>query len=421
MWLIGAAAVVGYVGVLSFRLVDPPIHSDGISYYIYLPAFITDGDPTFDTAARDCCGGYLADPIGIHRWPETGRWLNVHPIGVALLVLPFFLAAQALTWWSNLPQDGFSLYFQLLVPLAGPAYLAAGLAALRRLLRRHFSDGVVLATLVAITFGTPLFHYAVFDGTFSHVYSFCLFAVLLLFTDSWWDEPSWPVSIGLSGAAALLFMLRHPNAMFLAVIPLYGVTGWRTFRLRLVMMWARRGNLCAIAAMTLALVAPQLAIYQWATGHWFASSYPGGYFTFASPHLFGTLFSVERGVFFWSPLLLLAVIGMGVARGWARGLVAATLGILAAHSYLLASWYIWDLGVGYGHRAYVDVLPLFAVFLAAFFARVAGRRALVWPVGVLAATLVALSIVEMLQYWIGVMPGQQTTWAQYRSLFLHFR
>ena len=43
---------------------------------------------------------------------------------------------------------------------AGIAYLLAGLAVLRRMLRRHFSDGVVLATLVAITWGTNLFHYA---------------------------------------------------------------------------------------------------------------------------------------------------------------------------------------------------------------------------------------------------------------------
>jgi len=36
-----------------------------------------------------------------------------------------------------------------------------GLVILRRLLLRHFSEPVVLATLVSITFGTNLFHYAV--------------------------------------------------------------------------------------------------------------------------------------------------------------------------------------------------------------------------------------------------------------------
>src|SRR5207244_8816839 len=106
-------------------------------------------DPTFETIARDCCGGFVADPIGIHRRPETGRWLAVHPIGVAVLMLPFYLVAHALSWWSNLPRDGFSLYYQYILGLSGLVYAMAGLAVLRRLLRRHFRDEVVLLTLVA--------------------------------------------------------------------------------------------------------------------------------------------------------------------------------------------------------------------------------------------------------------------------------
>ena len=56
-------------------------------------------------------------------------------------------------------------------------YVLLGLAMLQRMLRRHFSDGVVLATLICITWGTNLFHYAVFDGTFSHAYAFFLVCV----------------------------------------------------------------------------------------------------------------------------------------------------------------------------------------------------------------------------------------------------
>jgi hypothetical protein len=63
----------------------------------------------------------------------------------------------------------------------------AGLTVLRRLLLRHFSEPVVLATLVTITFGTNLFHYAVYDSTYSHAFSFCLVALLLLLVELWWE------------------------------------------------------------------------------------------------------------------------------------------------------------------------------------------------------------------------------------------
>ena len=41
-------------------------------------------------------------------------------------------------------------------------------------------------------------------------------------------------------------------------------------------------------------------------------------FHFDRPHLFGVLFSVQKGVFFWSPLLILAVLGFLVMPPKAR-------------------------------------------------------------------------------------------------------
>jgi hypothetical protein len=39
-----------------------------------------------------------------------------------------------------------------------------------------------------------------------------------------------------------------------------------------------------------------------------------------------------------------------------------------------------------------------------------------------AATLATtLSVVQMIQYWLRVWPVRDTTWDQYRSLFLTFR
>jgi CHASE2 domain-containing sensor protein len=60
------------------------------------------------------------------------------------------------------------------------------------------------------------------------------------------------------------------------------------------------------------------------------------------------------------------------------------------------------------------------VFIAAFFAWTARRPRLAAAVGVVAAAFVALSVVQMWQYWHRIIPGEHTTWAQYRALFLRF-
>ena len=61
--------------------------------------------------------------------------------------------------------------------------MLAGLAILRALLARYFTAGVTLAALVTVTWGTNLFHYGVFDSSFSHAFSFFLVAALLLLTE----------------------------------------------------------------------------------------------------------------------------------------------------------------------------------------------------------------------------------------------
>lgn len=82
-------------------------------------------------------------------------------MGVALLALPFYFAGHFLAV-SGIPTND-----ALAAGLAGVFYLVAGLYALKRLLARHFRDSVVIATLVCITFGTNLFHYATFDNLWS--------------------------------------------------------------------------------------------------------------------------------------------------------------------------------------------------------------------------------------------------------------
>ena len=87
----------------------------------------------------------------------------------------------------------------------------------------------------------------------------------------------------------------------------------------------------------------------------------------------------------------------------------------------MSSWYDWQFGGSYGHRAFTDGLGVLAFPLAAAFAWGAGhlgRLVLVAPAAVL---LTALSIVQMVQYWLRIIPFSDTTWELYREVFLRLR
>jgi hypothetical protein len=447
-----------------------PIQSDGYSYYVYLPSWFIYKDISLEALANDWYGGTYPSFTGLRRWPSTGRWMNLHPIGTAILEAPFFGAADVLSRWSNLPRDGFSLYYEHAAGLAGLAYFVGGLAVLRRILMRHFSNGVVLATLACITWGTNLFHYGVFDATFSHAFAFFEICVWLWLVEAWWDRATPMRSLMLGLAAALIVVTRHTNAIVLLMLPLFGVASrsvsekqehapsrpaspaennhhskiaarvarlpgarsalvgrapGRDVRLRVGMMWDRRRMLAIAGAAAAVAVFPQLALYRWTTGSWLVNAYDTHAgtvgFRFGSPHVFDVLFSTQKGLFFWSPVLLLAVAGMVIGRGWVRNLRPAAVVVLGTQTYLIASWSEWQFGASYGHRAFTDALGLTAPFLAAFFERVAARPLACRFVAAGATAAVLLSIAQMIQYWIGILPYADTTWAQYRTLFLRFQ
>src|SRR5690348_18326174 len=133
VWLTAAACLAGYVYAYTSGRAMTPIRSDAFSYYVYLPSWLLYHDPSLQALADDCCGGEFPDWSAIARWPHTYRWVDPHPIGEAILITPFFLAAHALTRWSNLDPDGLTLYYQHAAGLAGLFYACAGLWFLRRL------------------------------------------------------------------------------------------------------------------------------------------------------------------------------------------------------------------------------------------------------------------------------------------------
>jgi hypothetical protein len=170
------------------------------------------------------------------------------------------------------------------------------------------------------------------------------------------------------------------------------------------------------------VIAPQPAIYYRATGRILVSSYGDLGFQFESPQLFGVLFSVTKGVFFWSPILLLALAGLAIGgRHEIRRFIRPAALFLIVNTYIIASWWDWQFGASYGHRGFVDSLPIFALGLATFFEWTSRRRALIPIVAGATGTAVALSTIQMIQYWNHVLPMSDLTWDQYRSIFLRLQ
>ncbi|MBU8899788.1 hypothetical protein KRR26_29670 [Corallococcus sp. M34] len=418
----GFIPVVGLLGLLAMGLfyrAHPelePIRSDGYGHYLYLPAVFVQHDLSMRTEVAEW--GENWDPnIGLTEDPRTGRYLNRFPPGQALLMLPAFLVAHAYASVTGGVPDGFSTPYQVMAALNGWLALLVGLALLRRALSALFSPGVVLATLAAVTLGTNLFHYGTYDAIFSHVYSFALFAALLVVLPEWYREPTARRSVVLGLVAGFIVLVRNPNAVVLLLVPLYGVVDGATQRARLAFFRANARQVALVSLAFLAVVGVLIAYWHFVTGAWLVYSYRGYGFRFDHPQVLPVLFSVRKGLFFWAPVWLFAVAGFGKAREQLEPYVLPVFLFFLLHTFLVASWWHWPYGGSFGHRAYTEASALFALGLAGLFTslRRPASRAIV---GGLTVGLVLLQCFLMVQYWRNVLPPDRTTWAKYQSLFV---
>ncbi len=121
--------------------------------------------------------------------------------------------------------------------------------------------------------------------------------------------------------------------------------------------------------------------------------------------LWGILFSDSRGLFFWSPWLLLAIPGIvKLVRGRALRpegvLVAGMLALFAVFNMSLSTTDTdWLAGWGIGARHLVVTLPFLTIAVGAFFPRAARppSRGLLWQgIALAAGVLVAFSTAVML-------------------------
>ncbi len=408
----------------------PPVWSDGLGYYSYLPAYLIYHDLTMESLYEPTRHyDYPSQGLDLHpgegflRHPVTGRYLIKYPLGTALLMLPFFLLGHLVSPLLISTPDGFSLSYQFAIDLAAVFYLLLGLILLFRILIQYFSPRVVLATLLGLFLGTNLLAYATVELSLSHVYSFFLVCLMLYLVPRWYADPSRKNTLFLGVVSGLIPLVRNTNAVLLLFLPLYGITTWALVRERAYFLWQKKTRVVLLLAVAGLVFFPQCLIWKITANHFLVSSYtyPFERFYFLSPSILKVLFSPHHGLFVWSPLLFFSFLGLGKMNGPLKAYRLPIVVCLLLQIYFVSSWYLWYFGWSFGHRAFVDTLGMFAIPLAGFFA--VERKKITNGLVILITTLfIALTFYWFIQYFQGILPGEMRpnmTWSAYKKMLVN--
>jgi hypothetical protein len=171
----------------------------------------------------------------------------------------------------------------------------------------------------------------------------------------------------------------------------------------------------AVLGATAALVTlPQFFAYRALNGHFGPSRLVGRKMSYTSPHALEVLFDPAHGLFFWTPLLVLAVAGLALGllrpasaetRRWTALLSLALLGQVWINGCIES----WSQAGAFGSRRFVGVTVVFAWGLALTLERLLPRLGRA-PVAALLALFAWWNVSLMVQFGLRLMDRQRLEW-----------
>ncbi len=268
-----------------FWVVGSAVWGDGRYYYSYVRSLVLNKDLDFKNELE-----YFDEPV---RITKTGMVANKFSLGPAIFWLPGFLLTHLFA-----KGDGYGHLYQVLVGLTAVFWGILGLYFCFLLTKRYFSEKTALLSCLAIWLGSNLFFYTAVDPLNSHAVSFFAASLFLYF----WELGK----LGRLGfLGGILGMIRLQDLIF--VLPAGGFLLKKRIKIINFIMGIIIGFL------------PQVLVWKIIYGE-ITSPYllEGGRFNWLGPKIFSVLFSRQNGLFYYSPILILGMLGLlrGIKEYW---------------------------------------------------------------------------------------------------------
>ena len=345
---------------------------DALHHYVQLRSAVFDRDLHFKNEYVRMYG-LRGDEPGtewVYEGTATGHVRNLMPVGPAILWAPAFLLVTALTWlgqfigWAY-PIDGYGRVFQATAAVSGIAAAAMGIWFSFLAAGQLFSRRSAAWSAIVLWLSSSAVYYSAISPAYSHSASLLaggLFWYAFIRTR---DE----VTVGrfalLGALAGLAALMRWQDAILLSV-PVVNL------------IWKLRHSACIGRMITLGLVTaisallafmPQMLVWQTLYGQPFAIPQGESFMRWRQPALLAVLFSDWHGLFTWTPLVAIAVVGLSFL--WRRD----RLVFLTSVVFVLLSWYVnaaaadWWAGEAFGARRFISCVPVFVLGLGALIDR----------------------------------------------------
>lgn len=350
---------------------EATISWDVSGYYWYLPAFFIYEDVRQLGFASAILEKYRPTPSNLQSFQDpNGNYVLKYSSGQAILMMPGFFAGHYAAGLLGYPQDGFSPPYQLGIFLWGMLVSLLGLIMLRKILLPWFSETATGLSILTIGFATNFLEYGFITNAMTHNFLFTLYTILIWLTFRFYKQSSFKNASAI-GLCIGLMALTRPTEVLAVMIPLLGAMpltpkgiGDRFYFL--LKSWEK----VVVAAFFVLLTGSfQLMYWKYVSGDWIVYSYEDQGFSWLKPHIYDCLFSGRAGWLIYTPVMVLALTGFYylIRKHASVGIPWLLFSLL--FFYVTFAWDIWWYGGSVSQRALVQIYPILAFPLSAFYER----------------------------------------------------
>ena len=335
------------------------VYGDGIFYFSWLHTVAIDKDIDF---RNEYTHFGATQPKR-----KSGGYGNKYSIGPALLWAPLYM-----TLYTALRGNGWSFPYQIAVGFVSVLSALASFVFLIRILKH--SSAVSGLTILFIAGATNLLFYGSVDAVNSHALSFFAATVYIaLLTSPTIEWFAAGIVLGVLAAIRLQDMV-----FILLLLP-------HVRRIRWALLLSGFGM----------AFAPQLIAWYTLYGSFVNPYLAGGEtFNFLHPHILGVLFSPNNGLFLWTPIVAVGLLGLFLEykKYWAY------LAVFGSELFIVASWGTWWQGASVSGRMFVSSLPIIAIGLSLIIQRIYRIRLIRSSLVLMAGALCVINALSIIYY-----------------------
>jgi hypothetical protein len=327
--------------------------------YLHLPANFIYGDPflTDWSWIERLNEQYNSTPTYYQFWyADTGNQVIKYPLGFALIYAPFFFIGHWLAPLLGYAQDGFSAPYQWSIVIGHCFYVLLGLWLARKVLLHFFSERITAWLLLLLFAGTNFFFTTTVMIAMPHGHLFLFYALVLLYTIRWHQNPNGRNSLFLGLSIGLAALIRATEILIVFIPLFWNVTDKSSFTSKWKLLKQHKKQVLIVAISVVLMGSVQLIYYKLATGHFFIDAYnnAGEGFDFFSPHTLDFLFSARKGWLVYTPIFIISFYGFWLMRKQNSPIFLALFVFTLLNVYILSSWTCWWYAESFGQRAVVQ-------------------------------------------------------------------